>query len=72
MIIETKFNIDDTAFFIMQNAVYSAKITGIDIKVGKNERTIYDIDKNPCGARYTDRFSEYELFKTKEELLQTL
>lgn len=73
MKIETKLGLNDKCFFIMLNAVREALIERIETSnvIGQSD-VIYTIDKNPAGSQYTKRLLEYEVFDTKQALLDSL
>lgn len=69
----------DTVFFLFKDKVREAQViekvtTETYCTSYANVATTinYEIDNNPAGSQYTKRFSEGELFKTKEELLNSL
>lgn len=73
MEIKTKLNINDDTFFLFLNKVHSAKIREIETFSTENTtRIIYTIYENPAGSQHTTRFHEYEIFGTKQELLDSL
>ena len=70
MIIETKFNLDDTFWTISRNKVDSHRVVsikfGIDNHTNKNGYIMYS-------PTFADNWiSEQNCFKTKEELLASL
>ena len=73
MIIETKLNIDDKCYFLMNNAVWDAFIEKIETSnvLGQSD-IIYTIDENKAGNQYTTRLLEHEVYKTKKDLLDSL
>ena len=79
MIIETKLDIGDEVFFIQNSKIHTTEIAEIDTKTrvnsysGLDTHCYYTISVNPAGSQYTVRgFTDTELFKTKQELLETL
>ncbi len=79
MTITTKLNIGDKVFFLQCNKVYTTEITNIVTKTELNSFGVvgttnhYVIAQNPAGSQYSKSgFTENELFKTKQELLDTL
>ena len=68
MKIETKFNIGDAVLFILNAIVVSRKVKGIDICFyGPDDFCIYyNLDK------INDKVNELQVFKTKQELLDSL
>lgn len=75
MIINTKYSVRDEVYILLQNKVYTVIIERIDISI-VNETTVdditYTVEKNPAGTQYSTRFPERELFKTKQDLLDSL
>lgn len=72
MKIKTKFNVDEEAFIIFLNKIYKVKVYSIEIIVGDDIYIKYTLHNNPSGSQYTKIFEESELFKTKEELIDSL
>lgn len=73
MKIETKFNIGNKCYFLMLDKVREAVIEEIETRnVQGQSNIIYTIDKNPAGSQYTKRLLEHEIFKTKQDLLDSL
>ena len=73
MKIETKMDVGDYGYFLFQSKVRKQKITAIEIRVTVDGHSIdYLINTNPCGNQYTRYFRENLIFKTKEELLESL
>lgn len=73
MKIETKFDLNDKCYFLMGNMVNQAVIERIETSNVKGQSSvIYTIDRNPQGTQYTKRLSEHEVFKTKQDLLDSL
>lgn len=70
MKIETKFNVDDSIFFIKNGKVEQSKITDIRIDVNKNDINIEYLIGN--SAFNYDICKEELLFSTKEELIKSL
>ena len=72
MIIETKFEVNDKAYLMAHNKVSKTKIIGIEIIVNEYEPSIsYEID-NPDGTHRKWTVPESDLFKTKQDLLDSL
>jgi hypothetical protein len=67
MEVKTKFDIDDIVFLISNNKVSSQKVTGfaIDVEDGKVEIS-YSLNFSDS------KIDESKLFKTKEELINSL
>ena len=67
MVVKSKFNIGDYVWYVSNNAVQKGDVTGIGI--------LLDGDKKP-DIKYTIHFDkdvdECKVFKTKEELLNSL
>jgi len=79
MTIETKLDIGDEVFFILNRKVHTTEIAEIQTKTELNTygavtvKEFYTLTKNPAGSQFTTRgFTKDELHKTKQELLDTL
>ena len=78
MRIETKLDIGDKAFILMQSKVHEVEIDRIEINIYGGQvysvqtTSKYWIKKNPAGDQYTKCFYGHEIFETKELLLQSL
>ena len=82
MNIETKFNIGEDVFLLYDNKIIEVKITNISISVsGKNIDYKHAIKQEPISIYYfyrdkstthSHKSLEYEIFKTKQELLNSL
>ena len=73
MEIKTKFNIGDECYFLMCNKVNEAVVEQIQTSNSNLQSSIiYKIEENPAGTQYTKLFLEHELFKTKQDLLDSL
>lgn len=73
MVIKTKLNIKDKCYFLMDNKVNEAEIEKVETRNMFGVSSVfYIINENPAGSQYTTRFSESELFATKQDLLDTL
>ncbi len=80
MTIETKFNIGDKVFVLFFNKIYTVEIKHITINVDVNSFKVpktgiyYSTDE--LHDKFYDRkqksFGEESLFKTKQELLESL
>lgn len=67
MIIETKYNIGDTVFYMVENIIYEGIVIEISIsKIGGNITYLYQVGTD---GTYSV-FSESCIFSTKEELLK--
>jgi len=66
----TKFDVGKFVFLIEENKVQQFEITLIKISGTKPENIIYTLHKGGIKG-HTERL-ENQLFKTKEELIQTL
>lgn len=66
MRVHNKFKLGDTVFFLHKNQIYRNQITMIETWTVKNGTTI----------KYTllgdDKYYEHHLFKTREDLLNSL
>jgi hypothetical protein len=64
----TKYNIKDTVWLVNENKVVKMTVTGLDITVtGPDSHDVkYDLNYSLC------EIPENKLFKTKEELLESL
>ena len=72
MTIETKYNIGDEVWVIMNNRVECVKIQSVKLEVYTDYK-VYKVEVYPvyydfCGGRYY----ETQLFPTKEELIKSL
>lgn len=70
MTIQTKFNLNDVVYFLVNNKVCSAPITSINIHISKFEKrrityTVYHKD-------LTASLHENSVFSTKDELIKSL
>ena len=73
MVVKTKLNIGDYAYFMFKEKVRTEKITAIEIRVTADGIKIdYLVAQNPCGTQYTRYFSDFAVFGSKEELLNSL
>lgn len=73
MVITTRFSPGDTAFFIHENEVTSAKIEDIQVKVNSYGYTI-EYEMNLMHSRSSEglKLREKKCFATKAELLDNL
>jgi len=78
MNIETKFNKEDEVYFMVSNKVQKGIIVGILITIGEQRKSEKYIHQEPrynlhiqAGTSY-EAWSESNIFKTKEELLNSL
>lgn len=67
MKVETKYNANQTVFFMHENKIKSGEIAVIDIHLVANDNSINITYK--IFNYQNDRFKECEIFSTKEELL---
>ncbi len=66
MKVNTKFNINETVWVVSDNKVIQQKVRGIEISVEKKVITItYSLLDD-------SKYTETELYKTKEELIDAL
>jgi hypothetical protein len=66
MEVNTKFNINDTVWVVCDNKVIQQKVIGIEISVEKKVITItYSLLDD-------SKYTETELYKTKQELIDAL
>ena len=67
MEVNTKYDIGDTVWFILQNKAHHGEITGYNVTVDEtmNIVVIYTI-------HHDNKRPENKVFKTKEELLKSL
>lgn len=65
MIIETKFNVGDKVFISKNDTFEESEVTEISIYIKDSIRINYSIK-----SYFLRFFSEHELFKSKEELLE--
>ena len=73
MTIKTKIDIGDVVYFLFIGKIRSSKVTAIEIRATLDGISVdYLISENPCGDQYTRYFSETTIFKTKQELLNSL
>ena len=73
MLIETKLDVGSTAFFMCLNQVRQSKVVNVDTYTSATDcKVVYTLKENPAGGQYTTRFSEEDVFKTKESLLESL
>lgn len=79
--IELKFKPGDKAFIMSNNAVHEVIVAKCAIEVSQkmfdvdNELVIkdsYELKDHPINSAYSKSFNGHALFKTKEELLNTL
>lgn len=82
MKIETKFNIEDTVYFMYYNKIREEKVYSIhtnsyfstaDRKIELLiEYTFYNLKEKSNGMSNREKFKEHSVFATKEELLASL
>lgn len=74
MTIETKFNVKDHAFAIIENELKYVDILDIIIHVDYNFNIIiqYEVEYWSYGKRTQDKIKEKRLFSTREELIKSL
>ena len=66
MVVSSKYNIGDKVWFISDNKVQQTDITGVSIRISKeNPVIVYTL-------HYGNDISEDRVFAKKEELLKTL
>ena len=66
MEVNTKFNINETVWVVSDNKVIQQKVRGIEISVEKKVITItYSLSDD-------SKYTETELYKTKQELIDAL
>ncbi len=70
MKVETKYNANQTVFFMHENKIKSGEIAVIDIHLVANDNSINITYKIFNYQNYT--FDESKIFSTKEELLDYL
>lgn len=66
MEVNSKYNINDTVWVVNRNKVIQQKIQGIEITADKDKA---EIEYTFIGG---SKLPEYRVFKTKEELIDTL
>lgn len=72
MIIETKYNINDTVFFIKENEILMGSIMALSVSVNENIHVRYSVKCiSPNYSEVTELKGDM-LFKTKEELIASL
>lgn len=71
MKVESKFDIGDTVFYILNNKVNSGMITLVNISVKESFNTTYTDVLYRVNNQDID-YREEKLFPTKEELLKSL
>lgn len=72
MIIETKYSINDTVFFLKENKIWMGYITALSVSVNENIHVRYSVK---CIFPNCSEFTELKgdmLFKTKEALIDGL
>ena len=67
MEVQTKFNINDTVWFVVDNKVTQRRITGIEISV--EDPALPKITYTTIGGI---KYPEQDVFKTKQELIDSL
>lgn len=77
MTIETKFDIGDEAYVLHENKVCKGNIDHISINVEENKKIhiyykIFRIANKTIHGSVRVVFKEWQIFKTKEELLKSL
>lgn len=73
MNLKTKFNVGDSVWFIYNNKVENKEIYSIDINVNSKNTVInYDISLFPEKPHATTKKPENTVYKTKQELLDSL
>lgn len=71
MTIETKFNINDTIWFILRDKIRNGKISSINTQINRHK----DIEIKygvVCDTLTVSVLNEDSIFRTKEELLKSL
>jgi len=69
----TKFNLGQTVFFIINSVIYNSEVESVDAFISVSKEWIrYEVKQNKAGTQYTTRFSESDVFGTKQELLDSL
>lgn len=69
MKINNKYKIDDTVWYIKDNAIHCSKIVFMTIWVHSNTSHTIQYEVN---SPYRDKFYEPKLYSSKENLLKTL
>lgn len=73
MIIETKLEIEDECYFLFHNKVKTGFVKDIQISVLKEKMYIkYSILFKDCDKSETKIYLENDIFKTKQNLLESL
>jgi hypothetical protein len=73
MKIETKLNVEDECYFLFHNKVKTGEVKDIQISVLKEKMYIkYSILFNDCDKNEHKIYLEEDIFKTKQELLNSL
>lgn len=72
MIIETKFNVDDTFWVIQRNAITKCKVVSIKFEIDNHTNKSGYIMYSPTFAANWNWIPESRCFKTKEELIESL
>ena len=73
MIIETKLEIEDECYFLFHNKVKTGFVKDIQISVLKEKMYIkYSILFKDCDKAETKMYLEEDIFKTKQDLLESL
>ncbi len=71
MKIETKFNLDDTVYYLYNGKITECKIQDIRIKINHNPDIQYNIEQVKILKQFRD-VSEIYLFSSPEELSKAL
>lgn len=74
MTIETKFNIGDEAWFMYSDRLWHGSITAINLDVHRDKETstLYQVSKEYLGDERNYWLGESKLFRTKQELIESL
>lgn len=76
MEIKTKYNIGDEVYFIHNNKVNNSRIKSIEVTCISNYDALYPTEPKVVITYHVminnTRYCEYDLFKTKEELINSL
>lgn len=66
MVVQTKFNVGDKAWFMLENKPNCVDITGLNISIYESGNVEIEY------TLHYDKLKEENLFATKEELLKSL
>ena len=73
-LIELDIDINDTVYFMLDNKIHEATVTGIGIQIDSQGcvRRTYRINEDAVPSFITKFWSDYEVYKSKTDLIDAL